>query len=228
MSNITLVIPIYNDAKSMAILVKKIETIREPFLRFLFVDNGSSPKLHLDSPPEGSCEIALVRSDTNLGFGGGILYGIAQTTSNYVGWMPGNLKIDPCEVARMISHHNLEPNILLKASRSGRKIIPRVKTYFAGIVQSALLRKNMLDSGGTPTVCSREFISNLRNPPRDYVFESFVLYKARQMKMNIVRPNITYGTRVFGQSHWQRGLRSEVALLKLIYVASKEWAKNES
>jgi hypothetical protein len=140
--------------------------------------------------------------------------------------MPGNLKVDPGEVAVMISKIVLDPNLVVKASRSGRKLSPRFKTFFAGAIQSLLLKTNMLDSGGTPTFCSRKFIVDLRNPPNDYVFESFILYKARKAKMKIVRPKVIYGTRVFGQSHWQRGLRSEILLLKRIFEESKTWIKS--
>jgi glycosyltransferase involved in cell wall biosynthesis len=210
----------------MGILLKKMETINLPSLSFLIVDNGSSESLQIDEPLNDLGQINFVRTPSNLGFGGGIMFGIAHATTEYVGWMPGNLKVDPGEVAVMISKIVLDPNLVVKASRSGRKLSPRFKTFFAGSIQSLLLKTNMLDSGGTPTFCSRKFIVDLRNPPNDYVFESFILYQARKAKMKIVRPKVIYGTRVFGQSHWQRGLRSEVLLLKRIFEESKTWIKS--
>ena len=226
MSQITLIIPIYNDDKSLQILLKKIVTINLPSLSFLIVDNGSTEILQIEKPLNDSGSITFVRTPRNLGFGGGIQFGIARATSEYVGWMPGNLKVDPCEVADVISKIDLNPNMLVKASRSGRKLAPRLKTFFAGAIQSIVLKTNMQDSGGTPTFCSKKFIEGLSDAPNDYVFESFILYQARKAKMKIVRPKIIYGTRVFGQSHWQRGFRSEVLLLRRIFEESKTWVKD--
>ena len=228
MKEITIVIPVYNDSNSLEILLEKILNTGQPQLNFLIVDNGSSQPLELETKYKLNSRVRFVRASENLGFGGGIMLGIAHADTEYVGWMPGNLKVDPADVAEMLSQFELEPQLVLKASRSGRRLSPRLKTLLAGTIQSILLRSNMLDSGGTPTICSKEFIINLKNPPTDYVFESFVLYKARKSGMKIIRPNVPYGARVYGQSHWQRGLRSELLLLKLIYTASRNWAATKN
>ena len=95
----------------------------------------------------------------------------------------------------------------------------------AGLIQSAILKSNMFDSGGTPTVCHKEFILGLEDPPNDYVFESFILYSAKEVGMKIVRPKVTYGHRKFGQSHWQRGIHSEIVLMRKIWNSSRLWRK---
>jgi hypothetical protein len=85
----------------------------------------------------------------------------------------------------------------------------------------------MQDSGGTPTICPKRFIESLKSPPTDYLFESYILHQAQLRKISIQRPAINYGQRKYGQSHWQRGIRSEVKLLILIWQNSKLWRKNE-
>ena len=81
----------------------------------------------------------------------------------------------------------------------------------------------MLDTGGTPTFIKKHFFDQIKNAPNDYVFESFVLFKARQLKLRIDRPKVLYGNRMFGKSHWQRGLNAELNLLKDIVQQSRTW-----
>lgn len=225
MMNVTVIIPVYNDSESLIMLIDRIEKANQPGLKFLIVDNGSKEEFKLGYEVEKQSNLECVRTEQNLGFGGGILFGIRQARTEFVGWMPGNLKVDPLEVSEMLLNFDLNPKSFIKAKRSGRSIIPRLKTLLAGSVQSLLLRTNMLDSGGTPTICSKEFVLGLSTPPSDYVFESYLLFQARKTRMEIHRPRVDYGIRKFGQSHWQRGLRSELRLLAAIYKASRQWRK---
>ena len=97
------------------------------------------------------------------------------------------------------------------------------KTLLAGIIQSLILKCNMLDTGGTPTFIRRDYLHKLSNAPDDYVFESYVLYIARKLNFRISRPRVEYAERLFGQSHWQRGVTAEINLMRNIVRQSKTW-----
>ena len=81
----------------------------------------------------------------------------------------------------------------------------------------------MFDAGGTPTFMRKSFLHYMEHAPDDYVFESYVLFTARRFKMRIKRPSVNYGNRIFGHSHWQRGIKAELNLLKNIVKQSKKW-----
>ncbi len=51
----------------------------------------------------------------------------------------------------------------------------------------------MFDAGGTPTVCRRSLLVDLDKAPKDYVFESYILYKSRKTKSRVIRPGVNYG-----------------------------------
>ena len=219
----TIVIPTYNDYKSLEVLIKWIEETPSQCLKFLIVDNGSSDSRVSQLLSSNGHNWEGVHSPMNLGFGGGILFGISQTESDYVGWMPGNLKIDPRDIPSFIDEITPSELQLIKASRISRSRAAHTKTTILGIAQSVLLRTLMFDAGGTPTICSKQFISSLPNPPKDYAFESYVLFKARRAKMKVIRPPIRYTARRFGTSHWQAGLASEIKLFFHIIESSKRW-----
>jgi len=220
-----MVIPTYNDSKSLRLLIEMINQTPSDKLRFLLVDNGSTD---LEVPrllEKVGHNWATLRTSENLGFGGGILYGIHHADTEFVGWMPGNLKIDPRDLPSFIEKIEFNQNMVVKAQRVGRKTEARVKTYLLGVVQSTLLRVRMFDAGGTPTIINKRFVKTLESGPRDYVFESYVLFVATTMGMEIVRPPIYYGSRLFGSSHWQKGLRSEIKLFTKVLMESRSWKK---
>lgn len=220
---ITIVIPVFNDFESLDLLLERIEDVGDSNFEFLIVDNGSSDENVFKRIKNGGHNWSGIRTHQNLGFGGGILFGIDSTLSQWVGWMPGNLKIDPRHLKSFISAIDFQPNTFIKAKRVGRKTSARLKTLISGVIQSILLRKNMLDTGGTPSICQKEFVSNLSNPPQDYVFESFVYYSAKRNGLYVHRPKIHYGERLFGTSHWQSGIRAEISLMRKIVVESRSW-----
>ncbi len=221
--NLTIVVPIFNETECLPIFLELLDEIEEDSVQFLLVDNGSTdPKVKtiLDS---GSRLWSSIRTEKNLGFGGGILFGVNACKTPFVGWMPGNLKVDPREFVKIASSTELKENQMIKSCRVGRSLTARLKTQLLGLVQSVALRTNMADSGGTPTVCEKRFLLSLKNPPTDFVFESFVLFYARKRGLEIKRPKVIYGVRAFGKSHWQRGLKSEVNLFMNIWKQSKTW-----
>ena len=220
---ITMVVPIYDDFESLEILIKWIEQTPDELISFLIVDNGSTDQRvsKLLSIPGQNWR--GVRSHTNLGFGGGILYGIEQAQTEYIGWMPGNLKIDPRDIPIFIKSIAFAESKIVKARRTSRSSGAYCKTLLLGIAQTIFLRRLMFDAGGTPTICSKKFIMSLPSPPLDYAFESFVLYKARDAKLKVIRPKIKYTARRFGSSHWQKGLSSEIKLFFHIVERSKTW-----
>ena len=213
---VTMVVPTYNDLESLTSLIKLIEEEKASSIDYLIVNNGStnykiSQALHLKS--DFWTSITLYE---NMGFGGGIVAGIEAAKTDWVGWMPGNLKIQPRDVKKLIDELQFRPNLFIKCRRVRSSRIAKLKTFTAGLIQSSLTGQNLFDTGGTPTICEKRFILKLMNLPNDYVIESRILYEARIHKLQILRPSIPYGKRIFGQSHWQRGIRSEARLMKAI------------
>lgn len=221
MTQITMIVPMYNDQESLNVLAQSIDELDQDKFLFLIVDNGSRELLRLPKPI--SQKIEILRIPNNIGFGGGILAGAKVARTEWIGWMPGNLKISPSDVPKIVQNFDFHSGSILKCNRVDRPLIAQLKTLMAGIVQSYICRTNMLETGGTPTICEKSFLMSLKNPPLDYVFESFVLFSARKQKMNVVRPAIHYGPRLFGNSHWQSGLSAEIRLMKAIIKGRQNW-----
>jgi glycosyltransferase involved in cell wall biosynthesis len=218
-----MVVPTYNDFKSLSIFLNLIEEQKSSRIIYLIVNNGSTDSGIEELLNEDSKYWKCKKLKVNLGFGGGILEGIKAAETNWIGWMPGNLKIKPADVEKLVAGLNLKSGTFIKCHRLRNSKSAKLKTFVAGFIQSVLTKSNLFDTGGTPTICERNFILPLTNLPTDFVFESRILFEARNNNLYIERPWIPYGERVYGSSHWQKGLRSELSLMRKIWVSARTW-----
>ena len=223
MSIVTMVVPTYNDFKSLSTLLNLIEEQKSSRISYLIVNNGSTDSGIEELLNASSKYWKCKKVESNLGFGGGILEGIKTAETDWVGWMPGNLKIKPADVEKLVASLTFKPGTFTKCHRLRKSKSAKIKTLIAGLIQSVLTKSNLFDTGGTPTICERNFILGLANLPTDFVFESRTLFEARNKNLFIERPWIPYGERVYGSSHWQKGLRSELALMRKIWVSARTW-----
>lgn len=218
-----IVVPVYNEAQSLPVLIGQIEAAAHADCQFLLVDNGSTdPECARLLASSGQYWRGL-RLERNIGFGGAIVAGARVVNAERVGWMPANLKVHPSAAARFAGMTNVPLGSLQKGLRHGRTLSAHVKTVLAGIAQSVVARTILFDTGGTPTICPRSFVLSMPNPPSDYSFESYVLFLARNLRMPVQRHRVKYGRRIFGNSHWQHGLKSELHLLRSILRQLPDW-----
>lgn len=83
----------------------------------------------------------------------------------------------------------------------------------------------MYDIGGTPNIMNKKILLKISNPPKDYSFDAFIYYFAKLNNLDINRPRISYTKRLYGKSHWQKGIVSELLLTKKILTSKNEWKK---
>ena len=75
---------------------------------FILLDNGSSTdEIKAIAQKKSGNNWKFIRTEQNLGFGGGIRYAAKFVEKDYVAWMPGNLKLNPSEVYKVLSEQNL-------------------------------------------------------------------------------------------------------------------------
>ena len=158
-----------------------------------------------------------MRSEKNLGFGGGVVFAAQHISEDFVCWMPGNMKVKPGDVFDLINREEFKQNnVLVKAKRINRPFIDSFKTKAFGLLASLQFKKYMYDMGGTPNIIHKNFLIKLINAPKDFSFDAFVYYFAKLNNLEIKRPKISYRKRLHGDSHWQKGIMSELLLTKKI------------
>jgi len=198
-------------------VIKIIESIDGGGVQWILVDNGSTDEITNKVLNESSM-VNLVNLEKNLGFGGGIKAGLRTATSDFIAWMPGNLKVHPLAPKMLLDRFELENGprtdfVLIKSLRVARGVIPQIKTRGSSLLVSIFGRMMLKDIGGTPTVVTRNCLESLMDTPDDYSFELAAYYNLRKKGCTEFRFPSVYSTRIYGQTHWQFGLKPELSLL---------------
>lgn len=228
-NSLSIVIPFYNEPENARAVLGIVESYEGSDIEWIMVNNGSTDGI-TPAILQASTKIKTVSLEANAGFGGGIKSGISFATSNYIAWLPGNLKVHPLAPKFMLDrfvleNHSTSALVLIKALRVGRGLIPQLKTSASSLLVSILGRAKLRDIGGTPTLVSRSCLEFLTDTPNDYSFELAAFYKLLKEGCQEVRIPSVYLPRIFGQTHWQFGLKPELRLLsaqiKYVWIRRK-------
>ena len=223
-----IIVPFFNEEENFKQFIKLVETIQLYDEVFIIVDNGSDTDF-LENYYKNQKKISgwtFVKSEKNLGFGGGVKFGSKYAVKEYIAWMPGNLKVDPREAFKLFLNQDLNGEKLhIKCRRMNRPLIDAIKTSLFGIVASFYFRTLLFDAGGTPNLINKKFFLDDSGYPNDFSFDLFVYYFFKKNDFTLSRPKINYTTRMYGKSHWQKGIISEIELMISILNYKKSWNK---
>lgn len=211
---LVLVIPVRNEAANVAELLRMSATVLSTII---FVDHASSDNTGALLSAGGA---EVIYCQEGGGFGRAVQTGLAaalpRATGGYVGWLPGNLKSDPMDAARLTaSMHNsyVYGSVYVKARRSGRPLREHIPSALAGFVLSVWGLGPYWEVGGTPTIVPALRAEVLLKGPEGLEFETFTVTAMRREKIRMLRLKAPFGRRMHGSSHWNRGLRTQMRLL---------------
>ena len=202
----SLVIPCYNEAKNLPLLVERCSDFaRRPDCEVIFVDNGSSDETQevLRKLLQSYNCFRSIRVERNQGYGFGILQGLQEARGRILGWTHADMQTDPLDTLRGLAlFESHGSNIFVKGQRYGRPAGDVVFTIGMSIFESLLLRKRMWDINAQPTMFSRSFFESWHEPPHDFSLDLFAYYQALQNGLVTHRFPVRFGERAHGVSHW--------------------------
>ncbi len=217
---LTLVIPCYNEAKNLPLLVARL---REIFVRddieAILVDNGSTD----DSPAVLAALLAKpsrirsVRVDTNQGYGFGILAGLAAATGDIIGWTHADMQTDPADALRALEMFDASPHpeaLFVKGKRYGRPVADVVFTVGMSLFETLLMRRRMWDINAQPTLFPRAFFADWREAPHDFSLDLFAYYQALHRGLHVARFPVRFGERAHGSSHWNVNWQAKLRFIR--------------
>ena len=204
--NFSLVIPCYNEAANLPLLLKRCQKIAsQPEVEVVLVDNGStdaSPTVLRDLLPSyPGCR--SVRVEQNQGYGFGILTGLRAASGDILGWAHADMQTDPQDALRglaLFEKHGLD--IFVKGQRYGRPLADVAFTIGMSFFETILLGKPLWDINAQPTMFSRKFFETWHEPPRDFSLDLYAYYQARLEGLEVHRFPVLFGKRAHGVSHW--------------------------
>lgn len=212
-----LVIPLFNEAESIPSLLRECRRLQLRLdVHVVLVDNGSLDNSYeiLKDSVEATDAISVLRLEENMGYGGGILAGLAEAPGRALAWTHADLQTPISDVGTAFSLLDSEPRSLVKGFRRNRKPSALALTFGMSVIESVLFGRVLRDINGQPTAFSRDFFDSWTNPPEDFTLDLYSMIMARRQGREIRRFDVDFLDRNFGQSSWNKSTLSRLQTIR--------------
>lgn len=205
---LSLVIPCYNEARTLPLLIARIEEVftNAAQAEVILVDNGSTDATAaIMASLANHPVIRSVRVDVNQGYGFGILAGLRSARGRYVGWTHADMQTDPADAlaALAIVGDGRNTSLYVKGRRHGRPMGDVVFTVGMSAFESVLLRSALWDINAQPNFLPRTFFEQVADDaPHDFSLDLYFYHAARAHGLLVRRFPVVFGPRAHGVSHW--------------------------
>ena len=219
MINLSIVIPCFNEAKSLPKLVKDFsKKLKRKDVELILVNNGSndSTETILLNLKRNYNFLETIKLKKNNGYGNGILQGLKKAKGKYISWTHADLQTDPYDVIIGFEkfEKELSPKIFIKGNRLGRPLKDIIFTIGMSIFETILLKKFFWDVNAQPNIFHKNFFNMLEKIPLDFSFDLFFYFNAKKKKLKILRFPVKYPERKFGVSHWNTDFKNKMKFIK--------------
>lgn len=217
---LTVVLPCYNEAKSIPLILERFgAAAKGNDVRLMLVDNGSTDETQevLADQLSRYSFAGTFHVPANQGYGYGILQGLAQCDSDYLGWTHADMQTDPGDIFRalaLIEQHQRRNDIYLKGLRKGRPFSDTFFTDGMSLFESLYLGTKLWDINAQPNIFHRSFFESWQSPPFDFSLDLYAYYLAVRNGQEIVRFDVEFAKRMHGQSKWNTGFSSKLKFIK--------------
>ena len=223
MINLSIVIPCYNESKSLPRLFLSClnACTGRNDIQFVFVDNGSDDDTQLvlnQLLNQDSFNFGIsVHVPVNKGYGFGILQGLKRAEGTIVSWTHADLQTDPRDVvlAYDLYKTELESNkCIVKGERIGRNFFDNLFTSGMSFVSSVFLNQKLWDINAQPKIFHRDFLEDLEKAPHDFSLDLYVLYVANKIEIPINNFHVSFSNREFGEAKGGGTIKGKLKLIK--------------
>lgn len=218
MIELSVIIPCFNEEDNLEVLLSNLKILTADNIEILLVNNGSTDDtLNKMSRiiKRDKLIIDIVSIKKNLGYGHGIMEGVLKAKGKYIGWTHADLQTDPNDIltAYELIVRNKTQKSIVKGKRKGRNFFDSFFTFGMGLVSSYLMGMRLNDINAQPKVFPKTFIKEIKNYPRDFSLDLYLLYTAKKNGYRILEIPVDFKKRLYGEA---KGGGSIIGKYKLI------------
>ncbi len=214
MKEFELVLPCYNESKSLKTLLQRAVSAAEEAgfdskrFQLVLVENGSQDNskevLTELQKTELSQWFSTVIVPVNLGYGYGVLQGLKNTSAPIIGWSHADQQCDPRDAFTALKKlKSVEKDkVLVKGVRSGRNWKDKWVTHIFEILAFLILGIKTKELNAQPKIFTRQLLNSLTAPPNNFAFDLYVLFCALKNKFHVETIPVLFPPRVHGVSNW--------------------------
>jgi len=207
-----LVLPCYNEARSLEFLLKRAVGAAQEFgfsageFRLVMVENGSSDDSArvLENLSQGPLAewLGVVKVPVNQGYGFGLLSGLRATSAPVVAYSHADQQCDPRDAFAAYRIVGDQEKVLVKGTRSGRNWKDRLVTSVFEMIAHIFLGLGSSEINAQPKVFPRSLLNTLTKAPKDFAFDLYLLYQAERAGFAIRTIAVKFPPRIHGVSKW--------------------------
>ena len=211
---ISVVVPVYNEAENVATLQNEIETtLQGKSFEIVFVDDGSRDETARRIQPHPQTRV--LRFEKNAGQSAATYAGITNARGQIVILMDGDLQNDPADIPKLLAA--LPSADLVCGYRANRRdtTVKRLTSRIANFVRSRFTRDGVRDTGCGMKAMRRECVAALV-PFKG--MHRFVPALVKGAGYRLVEVPVNHRPRKFGQSKYGLGNRAWRATIDMFGV----------
>lgn len=233
MKDLSLVIPCYNEELNIPLIVQRCQEIVPEGLdiEIILVNNGSKDQtaeaikreIQSAKPIFVLCEVP-----TNIGYGHGILSGLAMARGEALAWTHADMQTDPEDVIKAYRLFKDQKNasVFVKGERKNRALGPLFFTWGMTVVASLALGERLTDIGAQPKLFGRTFYAEYlsQGAPSDFSLDLYAMYFAQKTGTIVTFP-VYFKNRAFGEAKgggsWKTRMKVTKRVLSFIFELRK-------
>ncbi len=230
--SLSIIIPCFNEGENINGLLEKCKKSlhNRSDIEIILVNNGSTDRTteifkEINQNKKLFPYIVIKNVEQNLGYGNGIIEGLDRAEGNILSWTHADLQTDPNDVILAFDKYreSLElSSCIVKGNRVGRNIFDNIFTAGMSFISSILLKTKLWDINAQPKIFNRSFLKFLKNAPKDFSLDLFMLYVAKKQKIQINTFPVKFSERKFGLSKGGGSLNGKIKLIHRTFKYIKE------
>ncbi len=221
MSDVSVVVPLYNEEQSVAMLQRELaDALTGLDYEIIFVDDGSQDETGDRIAPNPRTRV--LHFEKNAGQSAAIFAGLQAVRSEVVVLIDGDLQNDPADIPRLLAEISRGADLVC-GYRAQRKdtLLKRITSRVANSVRSRFTRDGVRDTGCTLKAMRRDCIGALV-PFKG--MHRFIPALVKGAGYRLVEIPVNHRPRRFGQSKYglgNRALRATVDMFGVRWLLSR-------
>ena len=199
---LTVIIPVYNEANTIAALVQRVEAVKID-KEIVVVDDGSSDGTGKILRGINSPIIKVIHHTKNRGKGSAFITGLSHAKGEYVIVQDADLEYKPEEYLKLMEEMKKGNADLVMGARFTKGyhglLVPRLGNRFLTGFLNFMFGVKLNDFFTCYKLCRREFFLNLELTSSAFTIEAEIVAKALKRNWRIVEVPIEYTPRSYAE-----------------------------
>jgi dolichol-phosphate mannosyltransferase len=236
MKKLSIIIPVYNEEKTVAKLLKKLLSVKFPVqsVEYIIIDDGSTDSTNLKIKSLEIKKIKLLEHKENMGKGVAVKTGLKKATGDYVIIQDADLEYDPKDILKLLEPVQKGTAKVVYGTRLKRlpnfkrdERTPRFLLQYIGnkglsLATSILYQHWITDMECCYKLFPRDALKNVQLQAKGFEFEPEITAKLLRSGYKIFEIAISTNPRGYGEGKKLRpfrdGSKALLTLLKYRFV----------